>query len=112
MGSEGSESAAATLESIGSVDSMLEALAETPRSVLARGTVVDAQYRIERVLGEGGMGIVYLARDLRLARDVAIKVGTERSATAVARLSREALALARLSHPNVVVIHQVGELDG
>ncbi len=94
-------------------DSLLEALAATPGGeVLPRRTVVDGQYRIERVVGEGGMGVVYLARDLRLDREVAIKVGSERSAAAIGWLAREALALARLSHPNVVVIYQVGELDG
>ena len=94
-------------------DSLLEALAATPGGeVLARGTVLDEQYRILRVLGEGGMGVVYLARDLRLARDVAVKLGNEQSSSSFGRLAREALALAQLSHPNVVVIHQVGEIDG
>ena len=94
-------------------DPLLEALAATPvGEVLPRRTVIDGQYRVERVLGEGGMGVVYLARDLRLDRDVAIKVGSEQSASSVMRLAREAVALARLSHPNVVVIYQVGELDG
>jgi len=76
-----------------------------------RGTVVDDQYRIERVLGEGGMGTVYLARDLRLDRDVALKLARDRSPQALARSTREALTLARLSHPNVVVIYQVGIHD-
>jgi tetratricopeptide (TPR) repeat protein len=76
-----------------------------------RGTVVDDQYRIERVLGEGGMGTVYLARDLRLDREVALKLARDRSPAALARSTREALTLARLSHPNVVVIYQVGIYD-
>ncbi|HEY0255759.1 MAG TPA: serine/threonine-protein kinase, partial [Kofleriaceae bacterium] len=76
-----------------------------------RGTVVDDQYRIERVLGEGGMGTVYVARDLRLDRDVALKLAHERSPQALARSTREALVLARLSHPNVVAIYQVGVYD-
>ncbi|MCW5809037.1 MAG: serine/threonine protein kinase, partial [Deltaproteobacteria bacterium] len=94
-------------------DPLIEALAATPAGgVVPRGTVIDGQYKVERVLGEGGMGVVYLARDLKLDREVAIKVGIERSAAAIGRLAREAMALARLSHPNVVVIHQVGELGG
>ncbi len=103
----------AGVESVESRDSLLEALAATPEvSVLPRGTVIDDQYRIERVIGEGGMGVVHLARDLRLARDVAIKVSSERSEASLGRLAREALALARLSHPNVVTIHQVGVTGG
>ena len=91
-------------------DSLLSALAATPDAVLPRGTTIDAHYRVERVIGQGGMGVVYLARDLRLERDVAIKVGVARAA--LGQLAREALALARLSHPNVVVVHEVGEHDG
>ncbi len=94
-------------------DPLLAALAATPvAEVLPRRRLIDGQYRIERVLGEGGMGIVYLAHDIRLDREVAIKVGIEHSAAAIARLAREALALARLSHPNVVVLHEIGEVHG
>jgi tetratricopeptide (TPR) repeat protein len=100
------------LDALGSVGEVLRALAATPTETLARGTVVAGQYRIERVIGEGGMGVVYLARDMKLARAVAIKVSREPSAQAIARSSREAIALARISHPNVVVIHHVGELRG
>ena len=100
------------LDDVEPPDPFLEELAATPtRELLARGSVLD-QYRIARVIGEGGMGVVYSARDLRLDRDVAIKVGIERSAATLARLSREAIALARLAHPNVVIVHGVGELDG
>jgi predicted Ser/Thr protein kinase len=95
-----------------SLASALEALAATPEGLLPRGLVVDDRFRVERVLGEGGMGVVYLARDLALDRQVAIKLGSEQSSRALARLSREALLLARLSHPNVVVIYQVGEIGG
>jgi outer membrane protein assembly factor BamB len=104
-----------TAEDLGSLASALGALAATPmpgRALLARGRVVDGMYRIEDAIGEGGMGVVYRARDVRLDRAVAIKVGTAASAASLARASREALALARLSHPNVVVVYQVGELEG
>jgi tetratricopeptide (TPR) repeat protein len=94
-------------------DELLAALAATPSAeVLPRRTLIDGQYRIERVLGEGGMGVVYLARDIRLDREVAIKVGIERSAASIERLAREAVALAKLSHPNVVVLHEIGEIKG
>jgi serine/threonine protein kinase len=80
--------------------------------LLQPGTVVDDQFRIERLLGRGGMGAVYLARDLQLDRDVAVKLGNVVSVSALTRVEREAVALAKLQHPNVVVIHQVGKYDG
>ena len=97
---------------LGSMGPALRAIAATPSELLVRGTVIDEQYEIARVIGHGAMGVVYLARDRRLERNVAIKLVKEESPTALARASREAVALARLSHPNVVVIHQVGELAG
>ena len=69
-------------------------------------------YRLERVLGRGAMGVVYLGRDPRLDRAVAIKLLRDEAEVGARRLEREARALARLSHPNVVTIHEVGEHDG
>jgi hypothetical protein len=71
-------------------------------------------YEIERELGTGGMGTVFLARDVTLERSVAIKMLRPELATAVAaeRFVREARILAKLSHPNVVPIHDAGEVDG
>ena len=68
-------------------------------------------------LGEGGMGVVYLARDPRLERDVALKVLRSKRPGAGdtehrARLFREAQALAQLSHPGVVQVFEVGEVEG
>jgi serine/threonine protein kinase len=73
-----------------------------------------AHYRIERLLGAGGMGEVFLARDQALERPVALKLlRTELDGIgARERLRTEALALARLSHPNVVQVHELGEHDG
>ncbi|MDX2094048.1 MAG: serine/threonine-protein kinase [Kofleriaceae bacterium] len=89
----------------------MRALAHTRTvALLAPGTIVVDDYRIERVLGLGGMGVVYAARDLRLGRDVALKVHVEANPEARARLMAEANALARVSHPNVVVVHRTGEL--
>ena len=68
------------------------------------------RYHITGVLGEGGMGVVYEARDPELDRRLAIKL--LRDDTQTARLVREARALAQLQHPNVVAIHDVGEHDG
>lgn len=73
------------------------------------------EYSLERELGRGGMGVVYLARDVRLDRDVAIKVlPTHLSHTAEARdrFLREARTAASLSHPHIVPIHRVGEAGG
>ena len=73
------------------------------------------RYRIEAVLGEGGMGAVYRAFDTRLQRVVALKIvrpGPDGSTGGTARVLREARAAAALQHPNAVVIHDVGEQDG
>lgn len=71
-------------------------------------------YRIIEQIGAGGMGIVYRAHDLQLDRDVALKVlpaGTLSSSGARARFRREAMALARLNHPNIATVHEFGTQD-
>src|SRR4051812_44309564 len=72
------------------------------------------RYRLERELGGGGMGVVHLAFDPGLEGRVALKVlRTERGDDeARQRLLREARAMARLSHPNVVAVHEVGSAGG
>lgn len=73
---------------------------------LAPGTTL-GRYEVSELLGEGGMGAVYRARDRRLDRDVALKVIADRiagDATARARFEREARAVAALSHPNILAI--------
>ncbi|MFG0284387.1 MAG: protein kinase [Phycisphaerales bacterium JB039] len=72
-------------------------------------------YRIQREIGRGGMGVVYLAHDERLDRDVAIKALPAELAEDAARLERferEAKTLAQLNHPNVAGIYGVEEQDG
>ncbi len=71
-------------------------------------------YEVERELGSGGMGTVFLAREVKLERSVAIKILKPEMATATAaeRFLREARMLASLSDPNIVPIHAVGEADG
>jgi serine/threonine protein kinase len=74
-----------------------------------------SHYRILSRLGAGGMGEVYLAEDTRLDRKVAIKFLSAESATdegAKKRLIREARAAAKLDHPNICAIYEVGEADG
>ncbi len=101
-------------DELGSLAGVLRELAAPPRplAVLAVGAKIEDAYEIERMLGAGGMGVVYGARDLKLGREVAIKVHSAVDAAARARLLREAEALARLSHPNVVAVHRVGEVSG
>src|SRR5687768_1330650 len=72
------------------------------------------QYALERELGHGGMGIVFLARDLKLDRTVAIKTLLPHLASDVKlreRFLREARAAAKLAHPNIVPIHRADEID-
>src|SRR4026208_2597050 len=76
---------------------------------LQTGTKVGV-YEILSLIGKGGMGEVYCARDPRLDRDVAIKVLTEslvKEPQALLRFEQEAKALASLSHPNILVVHDV-----
>ncbi len=76
---------------------------------------VAGRYSLERELGRGGMGVVYLAREVRLDRPVAIKVLPPAGASQPAlreRFLREARTAAKLSHPNIVAIHAVDEAQG
>jgi len=72
------------------------------------------RYRVLEQIGMGGMGVVYRARDERLERDVAIKIlapGTVRSSLARHRVRNEALALSRISHPNIETIFEFDSLE-
>ena len=72
-------------------------------------------YEVTTKIGEGGMGEVYRARDARLEREVAIKILPEilvADPNALLRFKQEAKAVAALSHPNIVAIHDVGEASG
>ena len=82
---------------------------------IALQTALAGEYSLARELGRGGMGIVYLARDVQLDRDVAIKVlptQLARQPESRERFLREARMAAGLSHPHIVPIHRVGEAGG
>ena len=70
------------------------------------------RYEVERILGEGGMGVLYLARDPVLERHVALKLLRVDGDLLRRRLMREAQSAARLQHPNIVTVYDVGDHDG
>src|SRR3954447_4637398 len=82
---------------------------------LAPGTVLDGRYRIEEEIARGGMGIIYRATHLTLDLPRAVKLITPQFARDRRYLERfriEATAAARIEHPNVVAVHDFGEVDG
>jgi tetratricopeptide (TPR) repeat protein len=88
----------------------------SPSAPLAHGSAI-ARYRLLERLGEGGMGVVYSAYDPQLGRNVALKLirplGSEGAADELlARFQREGRAIAQLSHPNVIAVHDMGASDG
>jgi serine/threonine protein kinase len=83
------------------------------RDAVASPALPPDRYEVHGLLGRGGMGAVYAARDLRLDRDVAVKVSNAPSAASdlEVRLKQEARVLARLEHPGIVPVHDAGALD-
>src|SRR5882757_4907421 len=89
---------------------VLDALARLARTDLTRGEML-GPYRVETKIGQGGMGVVYRAWDMRLDRRIALKVLRPEQVNDPAhrqRLVREARAASALSHPNIVTVHDVG----
>jgi eukaryotic-like serine/threonine-protein kinase len=73
------------------------------------------QYKIERKIGEGGMGAVYLAKDGKLERKVAVKLLSaefSNDATRRNRFFQEAKSASALNHPNILTVHEIGEFEG
>jgi tetratricopeptide (TPR) repeat protein len=107
------------------VESLIAAHEQGESSFMERPVAVNSEalkpgaklgpYEILARIGAGGMGVVYRARDGRLERDVAIKVlplGTLADEAARKRFRKEALALAKLNHPNIAAVYDVGEQEG
>jgi Tol biopolymer transport system component len=91
----------------------------TPGGIATAMTIVPGTrlgpFDVIDLIGKGGMGAVYRAHDPRLRRDVAIKVlapGGFDDPTRLRRFEQEALAVARLAHPNIVAVHDIGTADG
>jgi len=82
--------------------------------MLSKGQKINERYEILKSIGEGGMANVYLAHDVILERDVAIKVlrgDLENNEKFIRRFQREAKSVSDLSHPNIVEVYDVGEED-
>jgi tetratricopeptide (TPR) repeat protein len=98
------------------VERLLEAHEQTgafiEQSPVAMAGRVIGHYKIERSVGAGGMGEVYVARDLELGRTVAVKIAHGTDDDAHARLKREAQHASQLNHPNICTIHEIGAFDG
>ena len=89
--------------------------AAAPRGVRVTtltGTTLGGRYRVDALIGRGGMADVYRGADVVLDRDVAIKVLTERDDGERDRFLREARSMARLNHRNVVAVYDAGRDDG
>ena len=109
------------LSSLGSADSFMETPAvakvadviEAETKKLERGKCF-GHYEIIQQIGAGGMGEVYLAKDKKLNRQVAVKILNEKFAQHESNLQRfvaEAKAASALNHPNILVVHEIGETD-
>jgi serine/threonine protein kinase len=98
----------------GGTSAPASARAAIPRSDISRVAGL-AQFELLSELGRGGMGVVYKARHRRLQRIIALKMlgnGTKPLAEQRERFAIEAEAVARLHHPHIVQIHEIGEADG
>ncbi|MBE0710819.1 MAG: protein kinase [Candidatus Aminicenantes bacterium] len=105
-------SCAALLAQEGRLPDPLTKTLETPLQVISKDKIIAGKYRIVEEIGRGGMGVVYRAEDIKLKRSVALKFLPPHlmdSPELKERFLIEAQAAAALSHPNICVIHEVGE---
>lgn len=109
-----------TLREAGGFDSLLRAVAKVshaepvarvadtrPMAALRPGHVLHERFVIKDRLGAGGMGVVYRARNLETEKDVALKTLRSLDATSLSRFKREFRSLADISHPNLVLLHEL-----
>ena len=108
----GDESIRAEVERLLDADLHAAEFIEQPAAATLLSGRVISHYEIGHLLGSGGMGRVYAARDTELGREVALKVASLDSQDAQARLRREAQHASRLSHPHICHIYDVGRADG
>ena len=106
----GGKPAEASLLSLAMKESVKRLTDENPRVLV--GQTLD-HYEVLSLVGTGGMGEVYRARDLNLGRDVAIKLLPEglSSGAEQRRFEREARAASALNHPNILTIHEIEQVD-
>ncbi len=100
-----------TLKTESSVSGTASHPVSLPADVFVKGAVI-GQYELIRKLGQGGMGSVFLARDTRLARKVAIKFLTTDKPSSTERFVAEARVTARCRHEHIIEIYDVGEAHG
>jgi serine/threonine protein kinase len=99
--------------SIGAVAGPKNSMSDS-ESILTPGTVLAERYRLTKEIGRGGFGMVYLARQLNMDRDVAIKILPPKFMSisdVVERFRREARLASRLRHPNTITVHDYGKHD-
>ena len=107
----GDEPVRAEVERLLDADARAAGFIEQPAGATILSGRVISHYEIEHLLGSGGMGRVYAARDTELGREVALKVAALDGQDAQARLRREAQHASRLSHPHICHIYDVGRAD-
>lgn len=110
---EAAHDAAAT-RAMPAIDPDAPTLAERTRPMSVQGTVLGDRYRLDEIIGRGGMAEVWRARDVRLDRDVAVKrlrVDLATDPMFQARFRREAQSAAGLNHSNIVAVYDTGEAE-
>ena len=109
------------IQDLQEIDSLFDSIVHADESDFVAAVAVPdlvgqklASFEVEKMIGRGGMGVVYLARDTKLDRSVAIKSMPAKltgDSTSRMRFRREAKLLASLNHPNIAVIHDIIEQD-
>lgn len=123
---QGDEELRRAVESMLASDELAGSFIEAPAVAMAAAILVEdnteslvgrnfSHYRIESLLGKGGMGEVWLAQDTKLGRNVALKLlpaNLTRDSERLRRFKQEARAASALNQPNIITIHEIGQADG